>query len=317
MVLYQFKKIIYTDIMFDLISIGSISIDLYFQGKSLTQTKDRFNLAVGGKYSADHFFSGLGGGGANVAIGVARHRKSVAVIGKIGNNQFKTMVLKHLAEHNISNKLCTFKDGYMKISSILLSTTSGERTIIHYETPHEHIFDEESEISKLKEAKFAYFSNLAHVSLEERNRVMSYLNKNFIPFAINLGILDCRRPGAQLEPLLEKLSVLILNTHEFSELVKIPYTKLNFKEDLRRHIPQLRDKILVVTDGEKGSTSYFDDEILHINALKAKRVVDTTGAGDAYTAGFLSGYMKDQNIPAAMQLGAKYALRIVEKLGAN
>ena len=146
---------------------------------------------------------------------------------------------------------------------------------------------------------------------------MSYLNKNFIPFAINLGILDCRRPGAQLEPLLEKLSVLILNTHEFSELVKIPYTKLNFKEDLRRHIPQLRDKILVVTDGEKGSTSYFDDEILHINALKAKRVVDTTGAGDAYTAGFLSRYMKDQNIPAAMQLGAKYALRIVEKLGAN
>ncbi|PIY34087.1 MAG: hypothetical protein COZ08_03840, partial [Bacteroidetes bacterium CG_4_10_14_3_um_filter_42_6] len=48
---------------------------------------------------------------------------------------------------------------------------------------------------------------------------------------------------------------------------------------------------------------------MHINALKAKRVVDTTGAGDAYTAGFLSGYMKDQNIPAAMQLGAKYALR--------
>lgn len=316
MVLYQFTKIIYTDTMFDLISIGNISIDLYFQGESLTQTKDRFNLAVGGKYTADHFFSGLGGGAANVAIGVARHKRSAAIIGKIGQNQFKTMILKHLAEHNISNKHCTFKEGYLKISSILLSET-GERTIIHYETPHEHVFDNESQLERLKEAKMVYISNLAHVSLEERNHIMSYLNKNFIPLVLNLGVNDCRRPVSQLESMLSKVSVLILNTHEFSEMVKIPHQKINFKQDVRNHIPQLSDIILVVTDGEKGSYAYFKDEILHVQALKAKRVIDTTGAGDAYTAGFISGYIKNEDVFEAMNMGAKYALRIVEKLGAN
>ena len=50
--------------MYDLISIGSISIDMYFQGDSLTNDGTRFNLAIGGKYLVEHFHGGLGGGAA-------------------------------------------------------------------------------------------------------------------------------------------------------------------------------------------------------------------------------------------------------------
>ena len=80
--------------MYDLITIGSISIDMYYKGDSLTQKEGRFNLAVGGKYLVDHFYSGLGGGAANVAIGVQSHGFKTAIVGKIGENQFKPLIEK-------------------------------------------------------------------------------------------------------------------------------------------------------------------------------------------------------------------------------
>ncbi len=59
--------------MYDLISVGTISVDLYFLGKSFTFKDNRFALALGGKYQAENFYLSVGGGGANVAIGVAKH----------------------------------------------------------------------------------------------------------------------------------------------------------------------------------------------------------------------------------------------------
>jgi len=303
--------------MYDLIPIGNISIDLYFQGETLTHKRNRFSLAIGGKYNADYFYESLGGGGANVAIGAARHGLKSAILGKIGNNQFKKMILAHLDEHGVSEKLCTFKDEYLKISSILLSP-SGERTIINYETPHEHIFETEEELNQLKNAKYVYVSNLPRVPLEERNHMMTFLNKNRIPVVLNLGIKDCRRPFHQIIPMLNKTDILILNSHEFCEMTKHSYEAIDFKKDVRKYIGIDFKKTLIVTDGEKGSHAYWEKNVHHMAALPPKRVVDTTGAGDGYTAGFISGIIKHEgDIVKAMETGAKYALKIIEKVGAN
>ena len=75
--------------MYDLISIGTVSIDLYFTGGALTHSSDRFELAVGGKYFAEHFYENLGGGATNVAIGVHNEGLRCALLAKIGNNPFK------------------------------------------------------------------------------------------------------------------------------------------------------------------------------------------------------------------------------------
>lgn len=303
--------------MYDLIAIGNISIDLYFQGESLTNAKKRFTLAIGGKYNADYFHESLGGGGANVAIGASRHGLHTAILGKIGSNQFKEMILKHLEEHKVSDSLCTYKDEYLKISSILLSP-SGERTIINYETPHEHIFETDEELQQLRNAKYVYVSNLPHVPLEERNHMLSYLNKHQITVILNLGIKDCRRPSNQITPMLHKTNILILNAHEFCEMIKHSYEAIDFKKDVRKYIDVLYNKILIVTDGEKGSYGYWDKNVYHMKAIQPKQIIDTTGAGDGFTAGFISGYSKyGRDVIKAMETGAKYAVKIIEKVGAN
>jgi len=303
--------------MFDLISIGNISIDLFYQGESLTHSGNRFNLAIGGKYLVDHFYETLGGGGANVAIGVNNYGFKSAIIGVIGNNQFKKIILQHLEEHKVSHEFCAFKDEYLKISSILLSS-SGERTIINYETPHEHIFEKTEDFLHLKKAKMVYISNLPRVPLEERIHVLNYLHTNNIPVVLNFGIKDCRRPLAQVLPLIHKTSILIVNTHEFAELIKRNYEDIDFSTDVRKFIHTSYDQTLIVTDGGKGSYGYTGKIVHYMRALPPHKIIDTTGAGDAYTAGFIAGYLKSSgNIMVSMETGAKYAVKILEKVGAN
>ncbi|KKP60184.1 MAG: hypothetical protein UR54_C0017G0006 [Candidatus Roizmanbacteria bacterium GW2011_GWA2_34_18] len=300
--------------MYDLISVGNISIDLYYKGKSFTRNKDRFQLAIGGKYYADYFREDIGGGGVNVASGVAKLGLRTAVFGKIGNNPFKDVILKKLADKKVSTEFCQIEEDYYKISSILLSE-NGERTILHYETPN-HLLKEFLLHKDLKRAKNIYFSPLEHLDLYEKKRMITYLKGDQTLTFVNLSSIDCRRPVKELINFFEALDVLIINTHEFSELVKRPYEKINFK-NLEIKLPYLNERILIFTDAEKGSYGYYKNEKYFQEALRPKQIVDTTGCGDAYTAGFIAQYIKSNNIESSMFSGAKYAALKLARIGAN
>lgn len=303
--------------MYDLISIGSISIDLYFKGDSLTFKDGRFQLAIGGKYLAEHFYTGLGGGGANVAISATKNGLNTAVMGKVGNNVFKKIILEKLDEHKISYSLCDFEDNYNNVSSILLSPT-GERSIIHYVTPHQHLFNDSNELKGITRSKMVYLGNLPDVSLTERIELLYFFKKKGMKIVINLGVSDCRRPLTQLMKFLEPVDIIILNGHEFAELVKAPYNDIHFKEHVVKwYIPSLVNTLIVVTEGEKGSYAYYGSNMYHQPAERITNIIDTTGAGDGYTGAFIAEYFKSGNIEKSMDKGSKYAAKILQRIGAN
>jgi len=276
--------------MLDLISIGSISIDLYFKGDSLTADQERFHLAVGGKYVVDQLYESVGGGGANVAIGGVKNGLQTAALGIIGNNPFKPMILNELKEGGVSSQLCQFQDDYLNLSSILL-TKNGDRTIIHYEPTNEHIFSSLANFKSLLETRAVYLGNLADVSLAEREKILSFLKKNNISIFMNLGVKDCRRSIQDIEKLVKYADILILNAHELADMFKKDYRDLNFTLDIAANFNILSNKILVVTDGAKGSYAYANGKVYKQQATKISQIVDATGAGDAYTAAFIAAYL--------------------------
>lgn len=303
--------------MYDLISIGNISLDLFFQGESLTYEKNRFQLAVGGKYFVNTLYQSIGGGGANVAIGASKNGLKTAVLGKIGQNNFKSMFLDELREKNVSTSLCQIEENYLNISSILL-TADGERAIIHYAPAHEHILKSKKDLENIIKTRFLYLGNLPDVPLSEREQLLSFVKSHDVTTFVNLGVKDCRRPKHELTHFLNKIDVLILNGHEFADFVKAPYKDIHFQENVVRwYFPELRSKLVIVTEGKRGSYGYFYDQIHHQKAFETTKVIDTTGAGDAYTAGFISEYFKTSNIKKSMEAGARYASRILGKIGAN
>lgn len=300
--------------MYDLICVGNISIDLYYKGKSFTRNKERFQLAIGGKYYADYFHEGIGGGGANVAAGVAKLGLRTAVFGKVGNNPFKDVIFKELADKKVSTEFCQIEEDYYKISSILLSE-NGERTILHYETPS-HMLKEFLLHKELKQVKNIYFSPLSHLDLYEKKKMISYLKGDQTLTFVNLSAVDCRRPIKELTNFFEALDVLIINAYEFSDLIKRPYKKIDYK-NLKIKLPYLNERILIVTDAEKGSYGYFKNQKYYQEAVKPRKTVDTTGCGDAYTAGFIAQYIKSGDIESSMFAGTKYAAKKLERIGAN
>ena len=91
---------------------------------------------------------------------------------------------------------------------------------------------------------------------------------------------------------------------------------MDFKT-LEIKLPYLDERVLIVTDAEKGSYGYFKNEKYFQEAVKPEKIVDTTGCGDAYTAGFIAQYIKSNNIESSMLAGAKYAAAKLARIGAN
>ena len=300
--------------MYDLICVGNIAIDLYYKGKTLTNKDGRFQLAIGGKYHVDHFYENIGGGGYNVAVGVSKHGLKTAVFARIGNNNFKETILNKLKQKNVSSEFCQFEENYNIVSSILL-TDSGERTIISYDTPG-HVAKKFFLHDELKKAKNIYVSSLTNVSLEDKIEIITYLKGDQTLTFVNLSIVDCKREPEALYKVFDALDVLIINSHEFAELIKKPYSEIIFK-NLQVTLPYLGERILIVTDAEKGSYGYFKNEKYFQEAVKPEKIVDTTGCGDAYTAGFIAEYLKFKNIKSSMESGAKYAALKLARIGAN
>mgnify|MGYP005850925005 CR=1 FL=1 len=300
--------------MYDLICVGSISLDLYFSGKSLTSDEERFRLAIGGKYLSDFFHLDIGGGGVNVAVGVAKHGYKTAVFGKLGDNEFKNILLRKLKEKNVSSEFIQLEKDYYKISSILLKE-NGERTIIHYETPT-HLAKEFFLYKDLKKAKNIYFSPLADLSIEEKTKMIDYLKGDQTLTFVNLSIKDCQQPIEKLEKIFQALDILILNAHEYATLVKKNYHEIDFYH-LKLESEILNDRVVIITDGEKGSYGYFQGKFYYQKAITPKKILDTTGAGDGYTAGFIAQYLQNGDIPSSMKNGAIYAAKILGKIGGN
>ncbi|MFH1827536.1 MAG: carbohydrate kinase family protein [bacterium] len=302
--------------MYDLITFGNVTSDLYFDANNLTTKGKRFYLAIGGKYFVEDYYHFVGGGATNVAIGVRKNRIKSAICGVVGNNEFRKAILHKLKLKKVSLKMILFKQQHLNLSVIFLKK-DGSRTIINYETPKQDLLINNQLLKKLKNTRSVYLGNLPDVPLKERIKLLFYLKKHNIITFLNLGSSDLKKNKKDLIKLITFTDVLIMNRYEFSELVKKNPKGLNLKSNLLKLIPDLKQKLLVITDAENGSYAYFENNIYYYRAIKPKKIIDTTGAGDAYTAGFISQYLKTEDIKKSMRRGAYYASKIIGRIGAN
>lgn len=300
--------------MYDLITVGNVVMDLYFKGKSLSIKDGHLHLSVGGKYPVDYFHESVGGSAANVAIGASNQGLSTAILAKIGENSFKQIILQKLLKKMVSTEFLLDDAGYMNVSSILLSE-SGEKTIVHYATPHETLEVPDAMKKNMLNAKALYMGSLPGISLGERVELLTYFAQAQKKIMLVLGALEIEQGLEKLTPLLSCAHILIMNGHEYADLVKKDKEKIDFESDCAKAIG-FEKKLLIITDGPAGSYVYDGGKVYHQAAMKAN-VVDTTGAGDAFCAGFIAAYLKEMSIEESMKAASMYACKIIERVGAN
>jgi fructokinase len=77
------------------------------------------------------------------------------------------------------------------------------------------------------------------------------------------------------------------------------------------------DNLIIITRSENGSVAILNNEITSCESAKVEKVLDLTGAGDLFAAGFLKEYLDKSNIKKCLQTGSKLAAKIIQKIGAR
>jgi fructokinase len=151
------------------------------------------------------------------------------------------------------------------------------------------------------------------ISEEMFKHVISLAKKNKIKVAMSLSDIFCvtRHRKDFLKLLINDLNILIGNENEINQLMQ--------KNNLLDSINELKniDKLIIITRSENGSMAILNNEITNCESTKVEKVLDLTGAGDLFAAGFLKEYLGRSNIKKCLQTGSKLAAKIIQKVGAR
>jgi ribokinase len=288
---------------FDVITFGSAVTDI-FVDTELSEKNNFLYYHVGSKILIKDLKFDIGGGGTNTAVAFARLGFKTGCICKLGNDNNGRDILTLLKKEKIVflGSIAKEKTG----CSIILDSKEKDRTILTFKGPNNKI--KLDEIPRIR-TKWLYLSSLMGESFETQKKLAHKLIKNRTKIAFNPSsyLIEYK----ELLPLLKITSILILNKEEAGMLCK----KYNKKNDIVS-LHELGAKIIVITNKDKIITCYDGNKKYFIKPHKM-RVVERTGAGDAFASGFVAAFMVNKPIQKCLELGLKESESVLLYFGAK
>ena len=241
-------------------------------------------LQTGGRFQYQDGGLRLGGGGANTGIGLVWAGHNVAMVSDVGNDEIGDWILQQANSYGLDCDLVTRFEG-CTCEMLLVMTPDGERTIIRPQRPSFEL----SNPPNWHEWQAMYVNSSAKgASAWCRNAIDT--NPECLIVA-QLAKDERERPCHVLIASITDMQGRCLG-NPWAFALSIATSSLQY---------------FIVTDGERGSTVYSAESSIHVPAINVDRVVDTTGAGDAYAAGVLHGLTSKLSITDAMIEGSRWA----------
>ncbi len=301
--------------MYDVICVGSATVDVFAHTESeLIKIKTRKSeesliaYPSGSKILIEKLEFKVGGGGTNTAVSFSRLGLKTAYLGKLGNDQNEKQVIELLKKEKIDFVGVKGKEqtGY----SIILDSIENDRTILTNKGANNNLLFSELNKSKLKSSWY-YFSSMMGKSLKTLERLTKYASENKINIAFNPSSYLIKENIFDVKKILKNTSILIFNLEEAKLLCGHDNVK-----DLLERIHNMGPKIVIITDAENGCYASDKEYYYSIKPRKVK-VVETTGAGDAFASAFVSGYIKKKEIEFALCLGMVNSEAVIQFVGAK
>lgn len=306
--------------MFDIITFGSATQDIYLKSKKFSPMVNKafkigqsICLPAATKTKIEDIAFSAGGGGTNAAATFVKQGFKVAYCGLVGNDHFGRLAIEELKRLKISTSLIQKTNKKLTNVSIILSQPDGEKTILVYRGAADLLSKKDIPWQKIKNARWFYLAPFAEDMANITEGLVDFAKKNKIKIALNPGYNQLTLPKSTLNRILAKVDILILNREEASSLTKVSYQK---EKAIFQKLDKLVPGICIMTKGEEGAVASDGKYLYRAPALKI-RLTDSTGAGDSFNSGFLSGYIITNNIVSALRLGIANSASNLEKLGAK
>ena len=257
-----------------------------------------------------------GGSVANTMAGIAHLQGNPSFIGKINSDNFGDMYRKSLQDINVNFSYFEKDEDLSTGASIILITPDSERTMCTYLGISSHLSANDINENNIIDHELIFLEGyLWDKGTSEKmfKHAIGIAKKNKIKIAMSLSDIFCvtRHKEDFYNLLKNDLDILIGNENEINELSN--------KENLLDSVNQLKElnKLVVITRSENGSMAVKNNEIITCKSTKVNKVLDLTGAGDLFAAGFLKEYLDNSDIKKCLETGSILASKIIQKIGAR
>ncbi len=263
-------------------------------------------FAYGEKIPVGAFFSQIAGTAPNVALGLTKLGLTSGVISTVGTDQDGNDARLFLKENAIDTDYLFQKKSHKMTQAVVLNF-KGESTqlVSHNETSHQFP-------KKLPAHNLLHIAEISDGYTTIFKEILAYQKKTKTPLSINPGVLQIKERTKELFTLIKASKVLFVNTKEAELLTKLPLGTPAKK--LLGALLKLGSHTVVMTDGIQGAYGAHTQGVFFAPIFPATRK-ETTGAGDAFSAGVLGAFLHDHTLADALAWGSVNAASVVEYVG--
>ena len=253
-----------------------------------------------------------GGSVANSIVGLSQLGDKVGFIGKVCDddlgNKYETGLKKEKVEYFYSKKKEQLPTG----TCLILITPDSERTMCTFLGTAGKINESDVDTSAVKNSEIIFLEGYLWDEGDPKKAFDKAIN-NANKVAMSLSDQFCvdRHKPHFLELVKSKLDITFANEQEITSLIDAK----NFA-DVITFAKQI-NKLIVITRGENGATAIQGNDVFECDVMKNLKIVDLTGAGDLFAAGFLHGYVNSLSLKESLEKGTEMSSKVIQQIGAR
>ena len=253
-----------------------------------------------------------GGSVANSIVGLSQLGNKVGFIGKVNDDDLGQKYEDGLKKENVNYFYSKKKENLSTGTCLILITPDSERTMCTFLGTSGKINANDVDESSLKKSEITFLEGYLWDEGEPKSAFDKAIrNSNKVAMSLSDSFCVERHKSHFLDLVKNKLDITFANEQEILSLID---TK-NFNEVIS--FCQKVGKIIVITRGEKGSVAITKNEVIQCESKKGLDIVDLTGAGDLFAAGYLHGYINALTTKDSLQKGTEMSSKIIQKIGAR
>lgn len=294
---------------FDVISIGSATIDIFVKSKDFTYDQNFLSLKASSKNEINQSLICSGGGGTNSSVAFSRLGLKSACISLMGNSYLNNYIFDDLKKYNVFEKFICIDKSATTDFSIILVAADGSRCILSNRGKN-CLQEKNIKWSQIKKCNWFYISSLeGNTDLLEK--IIGFAKENNTKIALNPGKLELLKPK-KLLPLIKLVDFLCLNQEEAEMLIGVSHLDDAFYGQIHK----LNLPIVAITSGRQGAHVLFKQNQFFSPAAQSKPI-DETGAGDSFGAAFVSALIHQKSPQEALYWAITNSASVVSQLGAK
>ena len=253
-----------------------------------------------------------GGSVANSIVGISQLGDKVGFIGKVSDDNFGSKYEEGLKKETVEYFYSKKKEELPTGTCLILVTPDTERTMCTFLGTAGKINENDIDTNAIKKSEIIFLEGYLWDKGEPKkafNKAINIANK----VAMSLSDQFCvdRHKPHFLELVKNKLDITFANEQEITSLIEAKDFNevINFSKQLK--------KLVVVTRGEKGAVAIQGEEVIETNIQKNLKILDLTGAGDLFAAGFLHGHVNKLSIKESLEKGTEMSSKVIQQIGAR